>query len=167
MMLVGNICQGRIFLILQSQQTNSVLVAGQCCGCSGVFKKLYILFICKIKVGPHMHSYSLWFCRSRQFILQHKISFYNKTLQVVVSCIVYSTEIRVHKNRNLFLLSKQKYLSGVWSCCDHVLWEDVVHRIKGGAGQSESKLPLYNLTALGLNLPEGQRNAESPWLFSG
>lgn len=86
---------------------------------------------------------------------------------MVVSCIVYSTEIRVHKNRNLFLLSKQKYLSGVWSCCDHVLWEDVVHRIKGGAGQSESKLPLYSLTALGLNLPEGQRNAESPWLFSG
>lgn len=46
-----------------------------------------------------------------------------------------------------------------------VLCEDGVHRIKGGAGKSESKLPLYNLAALRLNLPEGQRNAEFPLAF--
>lgn len=40
-------------------------------------------------------------------------------------------------------------------------------RIKGEAGEPESKLPLYNLAALGLNLPEGQGNAEFLWLFSG
>lgn len=46
-----------------------------------------------------------------------------------------------------------------------VLCEDGVHRIEGGAGKSESKLPLYSLAALRLNLPEGQRNAEFPLAF--
>lgn len=38
---------------------------------------------------------------SAQLILQHKTSLYDKTLQLVVSCIVYSTAIGVCKSRNL------------------------------------------------------------------